>query len=504
MFEVLVVGGGVAGLSAAVAAKRAGASVALVTQSHPARSYSVSVQDGLNAGSGADESRQSHVAETLAAGAGVSDAAIVEDICREAPGLVVELDRMGVPFNRQGTVIDRVQLPGAGGARAAYVDDTTGLALTQTLYEQAIGAGVHMFIEWVVTSLVVENGRCGGVVAFDMATGELETMSAGAVVLATGGPRRAYDPSTSSLQCGGAGIAAAYRAGVRLVDMEFVQYYSSVLKDRRLALSPLLWAGGASTVNGGVTLCGSPEPSEAATRFPDTLYRVKALAGVDMLKEAAPVAPAMSRLLGGIAVDANGATSMQGLYAAGECAGAGFHGARGLDGNFLLVSASFGKRAGTAAARAAMQNAGSEPTDAALHKEDAYVSAALGRPGGAPVAALRAELAALMHEKAGMSRDAEGLDAAQERIRAMREEAAQLGAGVGTRDYNFGLVQYLELGWLLDVSETIVVSALARTESRGVHVRKDYPDQDDAQASRISVTRGDAGPATRKEAAAAS
>ena len=118
MHEVLVVGGGIAGLRAAVAAKRAGASVALVTQSHPARSYSVSVQDGLNASSGTEESRQSHIAETLAAGAGVSDAAIVEDICREAPGLVVELDRMGAPFNRRGTVIDRAQLPGtAEGAR---------------------------------------------------------------------------------------------------------------------------------------------------------------------------------------------------------------------------------------------------------------------------------------------------------------------------------------------------------------------------------------------------
>ena len=504
MHEVLVVGGGIAGLRAAVAAKRAGASVALVTQSHPARSYSVSVQDGFNASNGTEESRQSHVAETLAAGAGVSDPSIVEDVCREAPGLVVELDRMGAPFNRQGTVIDRVQLSGAGDARAAYVDDVTGLALTQTLYEQAIGAEVDMRIEWVVTALVVENGKCEGVVAFDMATGELETMPAGAVVLATGGPRRAYDPSTSSLQCGGAGIAAAYRAGVRLIDMEFGQYYPSVLKDRRLALSPLLWARGASTVNGGVTLSGSPDPSEAATRFPDTLYRVKALAGVDMLKDAAPVAPAMSRLLGGVAVDANGATSMPGLYAAGECAGTGFHGARGLDGNFLLVSASSGKRAGTVAARAAMQDVGSEPTDAALQKENAYVSAALGRPGGAPVAALREELAALMHEKAGASRDDKGLRAAQERIRAMRGEAAQLGAGVGTRDYNFGLVQYLELGWLLDVSETIVASAIERTESRGVHVRTDHPDQDDAQAGRISVTRGGAGPVTRREAAAAS
>ncbi len=499
MHDVLIVGGGIAGLRAAVAAKRAGASVALVTQSHPARSYSVSVQDGVNASNGAEESRQSHVAETLAAGAGLNDSAVVESVCREAPGLVVELDRMGVPFNRQGTVIDRAHLPGTAEARAAYVDDSTGLALTQTLYEQAIGAEIDMYIEWVATALVIENGRCRGVIAFDMAVGKLEQIGANAVVLATGGVRRAYDPSTASLQCSGSGVAVAYREGVPLVDMEFVQYYPAVLKDRRLALTPLLWASGASTGAGGVTLSGA---AEAASRFPDTLLRVKALAGVDMLKDAAPIAPAMSRSLGGIAVDQDGATSMLGLYAAGECAGTGFHGARGLDGNFLLASVASGKRAGTAAAREGMTGGADEPGDATLRREEALVSAALGRPGGAAVAALRSELASLMHEKVGMSRDAEGLSGAQERIRAMREEASRLGAGVGTRDYNFGLVQYLELGWLLDAAETIVASALARTESRGVHSRTDYPNQDDAQAARITVTRAEQGPQIDRAAAA--
>lgn len=501
MHDVLVVGGGIAGLRAAVAAAAAGASVCIVTQSHPARSFSVGVQDGLNAGNGAAEGRQSHAADTLAAGCGLNDAAVVEAYCREAADLVAELDRMGVPFNRQGTTIDRAQLPGAAEARTAYVDDTTGLALTQTLYEQAIGAGVEMRIEWVATSLVVESGRCAGVVAFDMATAQLRTLPAGAVVLATGGARRAYDPSTASLQCSGSGVAMAYRAGASLVDMEFVQYYPAVLAGRKLALTPLLWARGASDGDGGVTLSGAA-PAEAQARFPDTLHRVKALSGVDMLTDAAPVAPAMARLLGGVAVDLDGAASLPGLYAAGECAGSGFHGAQGIDGNFLLASVASGRRAGTSAAREGKSRQAAAPGDETLLREEAAVAGALSRPGGAPVAALRSELAALMHASAGPSRTADGLAAAGERIRAMREEAAQLGAGVGGRDYNFGLVQYLELGWLLDASEAIVAAALERAESRGVHVRADCPETDAAQAGRITVARSDGGPQTGRQAAA--
>ena len=508
MHDVLVIGGGIAGLRAAIAAKRAGASVALVTQSHPARSYSVAVQDGINAGGESEESQRSHAADTLAAGAGINDSSVVEALCREAPGLVAELDRMGAPFNRgragQGTDIDRVQLPGASEARTRYIDDSTGLALTQTLYEQAIGAGIDMHIEWVVTSLVIEDGRCRGAVALEMASGKLQTLSANAVVLATGGPRRAFEPSTASLQCSGSGIALAYRAGVSLIDMEFVQYYPAVLKDRKLALTPLLWARGASSDNGSVTLSGSPDASEAAARFPDTLHRVKALSGVDLLKDAAPVAPAMSRLLGGIAVDVDGATSMQGLFAVGECAGNGFHGASGLDGNFLLVSVATGKRAGESAARKAKGGGSAEPSGETLRREESAIAEALGRPGGAPVAALRQELASLMHEKAGMSRNADGLGDALQRIGAMRTECAALGAGAGARDYNFGLVQHLELGWLLDVSETIVASAIERTESRGAHVRTDHPARDDAQAARVSVVRADSGPQVGRQSVAAS
>lgn len=502
MYDVLVVGGGIAGLRAAVAAKGAGASVALITQSHPTRSYSVTVQDGINAPASAD-GRESHISETLAAGAGLNVASVVESVCSEAAGLVEELDRMGVPFNRVGSVIDRASVSGSGDSRAAFVNDITGLAVTQTLWEQAIGAGVDIFEEWIVLSLVIENGECAGVVALQLATGEVEPFRAKGIVLATGGPRRAFEPSTASLLCSGSGIALAYGAGAALADMEFVQYYPAVLSGSHLALSPLLLGAGAVLEDGNLRLNGAPDNAQIEARFPDTLLRVDALTGVNLLEDPALVHPAMSRLLGGIDVTVQGESSLAGLFAAGECAGNGFHGAQGLDGNFLLASIASGKSAGLAAAAQVRPFGDSAVGEQAAGAVRSELDAALGRPGGAPVAALRSELASLMHEKVGESRDAQGLGEALQRIRAMREEHAQLGAGSSARDYNFGLVQYLEVGWLLDVAEAIAASALERTESRGVHKRTDHPAQDDKQSSRLRVTRGESGAQVSRETAPA-
>ena len=220
---------------------------------------------------------------------------------------------------------------------------------------------------------------------------------------------------------------------------------------------------------------------------------------MNMLKEPAPVHSAMSRLLGGIDVTVHGESSVPGLFAAGECAGNGFHGAQGLDGNFLLASVASGRSAGLAAAGQVRPSSDSTTGEQAASAVRSELDAALGRPGGAPVAALRAELASLMHEKVGESRNASGLNEAIQRIRAMREEHAQLGAGSSTRDYNFGLVQYLELGTLLDVAEAIAASALERTESRGVHNRTDHPKQDDAQSTRLQVTKGESGAQVNRE-----
>lgn len=536
MHDVLVVGGGIAGLRAALAASSRGAEVAVASRSHPTRSYSVAVQDGLNAALLPGDSWEAHAADTSAWGDGLCVPEVVDAVCEAAPDLVRELDQLGVPFNRDGrdgrdgrngTELACLQLRGAGTARAAFVDDMAGLVLTQTLYEQAVRAGVTFYEEWTVTSLAARDGACTGVVALEQATGEIQLLGAKAVVLATGGPRRLYEPSTASLHCTGDGIAMAYRAGAPLVDMEFVQYHPAVLDGQRMAITEMAWAHGAALrtaggtgvgeddpgpgaflravqqaagENGGhVELSGTWDADQAKGLFFNTSYRVKQLTGLDMAKDGLPVRPAMHRLLGGVAVDLQGATSVQGLYAAGECAGTGFHGAAGLDGNFLLSAVASGKAAGLAAAEHAGTDTTAEAADGALARDRVLVGEALKRQGGEPLAAMRRELAGLMHDKAGMVREAGGLQDAARRIAEMKETHRSLGAGSSGLDYNFGLAQYLDVGSLLDVAEAIVASAHARQESRGVHFRSDFPSRDDARwSSHQLVTASETGPVLRE------
>ena len=532
MHDVLVVGGGVAGLRAALAASSRGASVAIASRAHPTRSYSVAVQDGINAALGPGDDWEAHAADTGAWGDGLCVSEVVDATCRRAPALVAELDRLGVPFNRDDTKIACLQLRGARSARTAFVEDMSGLVLTQTLYEQAVRAGVTFYQEWTATSLAVQEGTCTGVAALELATGTLEVLGAKAVVLATGGPRRLYEPSTASLHCTGDGIALAYRAGASLADMEFVQYHPAILKGYRLAITELSWAYGAvlrttdgaeigsedaaaspflravqqaADADGGhVELTGPWDAEQVQASLFNTWYRVKQLTGLDMSKDPLPVRPAMHRLLGGIAVDAHGATSIAGLYAAGECAGSGFHGAAGLDGNFLLAAVSSGEAAGAAAADHAGSITASDAADETLAPDRALVSRALERQGGEPLAAMRQELAALMHLKAGLVREAGGLQEAAQRIAEMQDTYRSMGAGTKGSDYNFGLAQYLDTGCLLDVAQVIVASALARQESRGVHFRSDYPSRDDDWGVRLLATAAETGPVLQKSPVVAS
>ena len=531
MFDVVVVGGGVAGLRAAVEARRLGKQTALVTKTHPLHSFSISLQDGLNAALGPGDSWEEHARDTLWSGGYLADQDVVEGVCQEASQVVQELDTMGMPFHRDTTGgFALAKLMGSSNPRTVSVHDMTGHALMQVLYEQALKEGVQFYEDRYAASLVVEDERCCGVVVVELASGKMELLSARALVLATGGVRRLYEPSTGSLLCTGDGISLAYRAGAALVDMEMVQYHPCVIKNGRLAISELLLAGGAEVTNSdgkpititengsqpwgsalaqaiaeeiaggrgadGHVLLKTGVSAEAATStYYTTGARLKMFLKTDLSKDAIPVLPAMHRLLGGIAIDAQGATTLPGLFAAGECAGAGFHGAGALDGNGLMASTVFGRRAGQSAAELAGSAQGTEPSGAALADQEQARQALLDRDGSGSAASIRGQLAETMHQRVGLQRDASGLEEASRVVGSLREAYRGLGIRNRSLDYNNELLHYYEVGFLLDTAEAIIASAQARQESRGVHMRKDFPKRDDdGWLKHLSVQRSDAGP----------
>ena len=528
-YDVLIVGGGVAGLRAALAAKQAGVQVALLSKTHPLRSHSATSSDGLNAAFGADDSWQQHAQDTIRAGAGLCDQAAVEEMCRAAPDDIIHLDHIGVPFNRNAEgKLDRRVLGGNAIPRTAFSADLSGHTVLNTLYEQCIREEIPSHEEWLATSLVVEDGICRGMLALELGTGKLDAFSASAVVLATGGTGRVYEPSTASQPCCGDGMSLAYRAGLSLRDMEMVQYHPLGFCDRAAFASEAALGEGAVLCNkagqpifqindsqtndlplrdalcrslasaeDGVTLdFRSIGKERISARF---LYLERAandMAGISLDSAPLPVMPRMHRVLGGIRTDASGATAVSGLFAAGECASPGVHGANALAGNALTASVVFGRRAGTAAAAHVSNTSSQAIADLVLHDAQRTLESIFSRPVSEDtIVTIRRELVATMAEQVGLVRDEAGLREAARCVADLRARYAQVGLRHHGKMYNHELLTFYELGALIDVAGAIVAAAQERRESRGVHQRSDFPATNDTEWQQHSiVTHGSDGP----------
>ena len=250
--DIMVVGGGFAGMRAALAAKEAGADVALVSKVHPLRSHSSGAHSGINAALSPEDSWQAHAQDTVDAGDYLGDQDAVQVLCQEGIGDVIKLEHMGVIFSRNGQGrIDVMPFAGSNRPRTCYVGDSAGHIILQVLYEQMLRLEVPVYHEWFVTSLVVEDGICRGAIAQELSSGRLLSLDAKAVVLATGGLGRMYEPSTSAYTSTADGQALAYRAGVPLVDMEMVQYHPTTLMGKGVVVTEAARGEGAYLVNKG-------------------------------------------------------------------------------------------------------------------------------------------------------------------------------------------------------------------------------------------------------------
>ena len=518
--DAVVLGGGLAGMRAALEAARCGADVAVVSKVYPTRSHSVAAQGGINAALGEDDSWAAHAFDTVKGSDYLADQDAASILCREAPADILELERMGVIFNRRedGRLAQR-PFGGAGFPRTCFVADITGHVILHVIWEQSIRDGIATYDEWFAVSLIVEDGRCRGLVALDMRTGRLHTFEAKAVILATGGLGRVYEPSTNGLICTGDGIALAYRAGAALMDMEFTQFHPTTLYPSGVLITEGARGEGGHLLNAlGERFMSSyaPERLELASRdvvsraeqveidsgrgengcvmldlrhLGRDLIRTKLsqiyelardLAGVDLLEETVPIRPGMHYQMGGVKTDADGRSTLPGLYAAGECACVSVHGANRLGGNSLLETVVFGRRAGMTAAQEAEQERFINLTPAIARDHADRIDAMLSRSDrGIRSAALRRELGETMQERAGIFRDAAGLSAGLDAIRGLKDRYEGLSVQDRGRVFNTDLISALELSNMLDLAEVMAAGSLERRESRGAHARRDYPQRDD-------------------------
>src|ERR687884_892723 len=407
--DVLIIGAGLAGQRAALAAARAGATVAIMSKVHPVRSHSNAAAGGINAALNPEDSWESHAFDTVKGSDYLGDQDAIEIMCREAPSELLTLEHLGVTFHRDETGhLGKRAFGGASAARTYYVADITGQAILHVLYEQLMKHNeVYRYEEWFTTALVQDDdGRIAGAITRNIRDGSMEVFQAKTVILATGGNGQVYNPTTNALICTGDGIAMAYRLGAPLMDMEMVQYHPTTLQGNGLLITEGSRGEGAHLLNAeGERFMEkyAPNKMELASRdvvsraeqteinegrgFPDGTVALditvvprkrihealreivnvgRDFAGVDITREPIHIKPGNHYTMGGVKTDVNGATEIPGLYAAGEVACVSVHGGNRLGANSLLDTLIFGRRAGKHAAARAKQVRVGSPSQAAL------------------------------------------------------------------------------------------------------------------------------------------
>jgi succinate dehydrogenase flavoprotein subunit len=521
--DVLVIGAGLAGQRAALAAAELGVSVGILSKVHPVRSHSNAAQGGINAALNPEDSWESHAFDTVKGSDYLGDQDAIEVMCREAPQAILDMEHLGVTFHRnaEGKLGTRA-FGGASAARTYYVADITGQAILHVLYEQLMKyKQVDRFEEWFTTKLLLsDDGRIAGCVARNMRDGRMELFQSKTVILAMGGNGQVFNPTTNALICTGDGHALAYDVGAPLMDMEMIQYHPTTLQGNGLLITEGARGEGAHLYNAqGERFMEkyAPNKMELASRdvvsraeqteinegrgFPDGTVALditvvprkrihealreivnvgRDFAGVDITREPIHIKPGNHYVMGGVKTDVDGRTAIPGLYAAGECACVSVHGGNRLGANSLLDTLVFGRRSGAHAAAAVRNLIPQEPRYAQLHDEERGIRQILGRDGGGRrVSEIKAELGATMDKYVAVFRDEDGLRTALDVVRRLKEEAKDVSIDDKGTVFNQDVLGAIELGFMLDNAECIVVSAIERRESRGAQYRTDFPERND-------------------------
>ena len=535
--DLLIVGGGGAGLRASIAAAEArpDLDVAVVSKVYPMRSHTVAAEGGAAAVIKAEDSLEAHAYDTVSGADWLCDQDAVEAFVDEAPREMVQLEHWGCPWSREpdGSVAVR-PFGGMKVKRTWFAADKTGFHMLHTLFQTSLKyRSVKRYDEWFVTRLLVDDGRCAGVVAIEIATGEIHSIKAKAVILCTGGCGKIFPFTTNANIKNGDGMALAYRAGAPLKDMEFVQYHPTGLPATGILITEATRAEGGWLVNkDGYRYLqdydlGKPEPKPVlrsmelgprdrlSQAFIKEQERGRTLEGpyghyvhldirqvgekvidkklpfvrelclkyanLDPVHELIPVRPVVHYIMGGVHTDIHGATPIAGLYAAGEVACVSLNGANRLGSNSLTECLVFGARAGRAAAEFVDgAPAAGAAVEAQVRDEEQRLRELMAKTDGTErIADLRAEMQSTMEESAGIYRTGDTLAAGVETTGRLRQHARHLKLEDRSRTFNTELISALELGYMLELADVILRSAVQRTESRGAHQRSDFPARDD-------------------------
>jgi len=556
--DVLIVGGGGAGLRAAIAIMESDPrlNVAIVSKVYPMRSHTVSAEGGAAAVIKPGDSLAEHAHDTISGGDWLCDQDAVEAFVEEAPEELLRLEHWGCPWSREpdGHVAVR-PFGGMKQKRTWFAADKTGFHLLHTLFQTSLQHDrVVRYDEWFVTTLLVDDGRVCGVVAIELASGRIEAITAKAVILCTGGCGRVFPFTTNAAIKTGDGMGLAFRAGAPLKDMEFVQYHPTGLPFTGILITEAARAEGGWLVNkDGYRYLqdydlGTPSPTPVLKsmelgprdrlsqafvkeaekgRTIDTPYGqvvhldlrhlgekvinakipfVRELCldyqKIDPVHEMIPVRPVVHYMMGGVGTDIDGATSLAGLYAAGEVACVSINGANRLGSNSLPELLVFGARAGRAAAEFAAGAADPGPAVQAQARDEhrRLERELLHRDGdGESISAIRDEMQETMEQGAGIYRAADSLAKAGDKLRELQDRFRSARIDDHSRTFNTQLIAALELSFMLDVAESIVHCAARREESRGAHQRTDFPARDDARFLAHSLIFREADGSSRAE-----
>ncbi|MEA2500823.1 MAG: succinate dehydrogenase / fumarate reductase, flavoprotein subunit [Actinomycetota bacterium] len=550
-FDCIIVGAGGGGLRAALESSKR-ASTAVVTKLYPTRSHTGAAQGGMCAALAnvEEDSWEWHTFDTVKGGDYLVDQDAAEIMCREAIDAVIELEHMGLPFNR--TPDGRIDQRRFGGhtrnhgeapvRRACYAADRTGHMILQTLFQQCVRNHVQFFNEWFVLDLILtDDNRCAGVVAYELKTGELHVLHAKSVLFATGGFGKFFRITSNAHTLTGDGPGMCLRRGIPLEDMEFFQFHPTGIYGLGILLSEAARGEGAILLNGEgerfmeryaptikdlaprdmVSRAIYQEIAEGRgvggkdfvhldvrhlsrevleTKLPDITEFARLYLGVEPTTELVPIQPTAHYAMGGIPTDVGAQvvvdeanSPLPGLYAAGECACVSVHGANRLGTNSLLDIIVFGRRGGIQMAEHAAESElpplPEDPAAGARELLAGLLKRSVGGEGDERIAPLRKRLQDEMMADCGVVRTDESLGRVLGTIAELRERYGRAGVEDKGSTYNTELLEAVEMGFLLDLAEVTAVAARARTESRGGHFREDFPLRDDGYWMRHSLAR---------------